>query len=237
MTTTSSTTTPQYKSPLLLGATGRVGGLILKNALAQQLQVTALVRDKSKLSPQPNLRIVEGSPLNARDIETALATGQCDSVISALANARTSDLPWAGQVSPLWFLRDSATATITAMRTAHVSRLIVISSWGVADDKPNTPWLFRFIQHYSTLNHTFQDHDAVDAVVKQSGLDWTLLRPVGFSGGEPDGLKVAVRDSSVGVGLSQGMIHRSVVAQFAVQTLNNAALVHKTPVMTQQKAV
>ena len=228
-----STTPPRYTSPLLLGATGRVGGLILKDALAQQLHVTALVRDKSKLTPQPNLRIIEGSPLNQHDMTTAL-TG-CDSVISALATARTSDLPWAKQTSPDWFMRDSVRNAITAMHSQHVRRLVIVSSWGVADDYPNVPWLFRWIVHYSTMYHVFQDHAAVDREVKESGLDWTLLRPVGFKAGEADGWRVVTHDSSVGVGLSRGMINRAVVARFALQGLNNAALVHKTPVMTQEK--
>ena len=230
----SSSTAAQYKCPLLLGATGRIGGLVLQEALANRMQVTALVRDKSKLAPQPNLRIVEGSPLSQHDVEAAMAG--CDSVISALANARTSDMPWAGQVSPLWFLRDASRTVTAAMRTHSLRRIVIVSSWGVADDYPNAPWLFRWIVHYSTLNHTFADHSAVDADVKASGLDWTLLRPVGFKAGEAEGWRVVTHESSVGVGMSQGMINRGVVARFALQSLNNAALVHKTPVMTQEKA-
>ena len=224
----------QYKSPLLLGATGRVGGLILQDALAQQLHVTALVRDASKLAPRPNLRIVEGSPLVAQDVKNAMEG--CDSVISALANARTSDMPWARQVSPDFFMRDSTRNIVQAMRDHSLRRLLIVSSWGVAEDFPNTPWLFRFIVHYSTMYHAFEDHGAVDADVKQSGLDWTLLRPVGFKGGEADGWRVVTHDNSTRVGLSQGMINRAVVARFALQALNNAALVQRTPVMTQEKA-
>ena len=231
--TTEAASTLQYRSPLLLGATGRVGGLILENALAQQMHVTALVRDKSKLAPHPNLRIVQGSPLNQPDVEAAMAG--CDSVISALANARTSDMLWAKQVSPDWFMRDSIRNVITAMRSHSLLRVVVVSSWGVAEDYLNTPWLFRVLVRYSTMHHPFADHGAVDADVKRSGLDWTLLRPVGFKAGDVDGWRVATHDSSVGVGLSQGMINRAVVASFALQALNDAALVHKTPVMTQEK--
>ena len=234
-TEASSTANRPYKSPLLLGATGRIGGLMLKDALAAQMHVTALVRDKSKLAPQPNLRIVEGSPLNPQDVQTAMAG--CDSVVCALATSRTSDMPWARQVSPDWFVRDSIRTTMAAMKQSNLRRLLVISSWGVADDYPNTPWLFQWIVHYSSLHHPFADHGAVDSEVKQSGLDWTLLRPVGFKGGEADGWRVVTRESSIGVGMSQGMINREVVARFAVQALNNAALVHKTPVMTQEKIV
>ena len=227
--------TPQYSSPLLLGATGRIGSLILQDALSQELQVTALVRDPTKLTPQPNLRIVQGSPLVQRDVEAAMQG--CDSVISALANARTSDMPWAAQVSPDWFMRDAIRTTTAAMRTHSLRRLVLVSSWGVGDDYPNTPWLFRLVQHYSTLRHTFADHDAVDSEVRASGLDWTLLRPVGFQAGGAEGYRVEQRDSSVGVGLSKGMINRGLVAQYAVQALNNAGLVRKAPVMTQARAV
>lgn len=225
--------TKQYSKPLLLGATGRVGGLILQEALSNHMQVTALVRDASKLAPQPNLRIVEGSPLSQSDLQAAMAG--CDSVITALANSRTSDMPWAAQVSPLWFMRDAMQATVSAMQATGLRRLVVMSTWGSAEDMPHTPWLFRFIVRWSTLNHTFKDHTAKDEVAKQSGLDWTLLRPVGFQKGEADGMRVVIQDSSTNVGMSRGMINRAVVARYTMQALNNQALMHKTPVMTQEK--
>ena len=230
----SSSPATAYRSPLLLGATGRLGSLILQAALAQQLHVTALVRDASKLAPQPNLRIVQGSPLVLRDVEAALSG--CDCVVSALANARTSDMPWAAQLSPDWFMRDAVRTVSSAMLGHDLRRLVVVSSWGVGDDYPHTPALFRLVLHYSTLRHIFQDHTAVDSAVRASGLDWTLLRPVGFTQGGAEGYRVEARDSSAGVGLSNGTIRRALVAQYAVQALNDEQLVHKAPVMTQARA-
>ena len=53
---------------LLVGATGRLGGFVLEEALARGHHVTALSRDPSKLAARPGLRVIAGPqhPLLAR---------------------------------------------------------------------------------------------------------------------------------------------------------------------------
>jgi putative NADH-flavin reductase len=65
---------------LLVGATGLTGEEIVKQGLAQRHDITALVRDASKLAlSDPCLRCVVGDILNRQDVDGAMA-GQ-DAVI------------------------------------------------------------------------------------------------------------------------------------------------------------
>ena len=45
---------------VLIGATGFVGNAVMKEALYRGNEVTVIVRDPGKLSPQKNLKIVQG---------------------------------------------------------------------------------------------------------------------------------------------------------------------------------
>ncbi|MFL6555230.1 MAG: NAD(P)H-binding protein, partial [Bacillus sp. (in: firmicutes)] len=58
----------------LFGATGRVGSIILENALSNQHSVRVLVRDRNKLNYIPEeLFVMEGNVLNETDIAESLS--------------------------------------------------------------------------------------------------------------------------------------------------------------------
>ena len=220
---------------LLLGASGRTGGCILDGLLRRHLSVDALVRDPFKFTPPPTsspstLRVVQGSPLNPSDLSNALIG--CDAVASALALARTSDSPFGGLTGPPFFMRDTVQATITAMQEGGVKRLVVVSSWGVGDDCPHAPFMFEAILYLTPLRHVFADHDAVDAAVRASGLDWTLARAVGFTS-KDTATSVAEFPTSVQLpGMS--WIHRRLVGEWVVKALDNSATIHQSLVIAQK---
>jgi len=73
---------------LLIGATGRTGEAIVKQGLAEGHEITALVRDASKVAvSDPHLHVAAGDILNAHDVDTAMA-GQ-DAVICSLGTGVT----------------------------------------------------------------------------------------------------------------------------------------------------
>ena len=95
---------------LLLGATGRVGQLIVQAALQRGLSVVALVRNPAKLSElqqqhSSRLSLVQGLPTSAADLKSAIAG--CDAVLSALGVVRTSDMPWGKPVGSVTLMSDS----------------------------------------------------------------------------------------------------------------------------------
>ena len=71
----------------IFGATGRVGGEILKRALADGHYVKALVRSK-KLESHPNLEVILGDVRNAIDVEKTIAG--VDAVFSAIGTERST---------------------------------------------------------------------------------------------------------------------------------------------------
>lgn len=118
---------------LLLGATGRTGTLVLKEALARGHSVTALVRSPAALEEaipadhpgRSGLTTVAGSPLSAADVAFALAASSSsspapvDAVITTLNPRRASDSPFAAvdpTDSPPRMRADSMVGVLAALR-------------------------------------------------------------------------------------------------------------------------
>lgn len=77
--------------------------------------------------------------------------------------------------------RAAATRTvISAMQEAGVRRLLVQSSLGAGDSAAQLPIPLNLITPL-VLAKPLADHNAQEAAVKDSGLDWTIVRPAGLS--------------------------------------------------------
>lgn len=162
---------------LLFGATGGTGRHLLTAALEAGHHVTALVRHADRVGVRhERLRVVVGDATDASWVD-ALVAGK-DAVLSALgapAVRRTR-------------VREEATREQVAAMTRHgVRRLISLSSHGVGDSASTLPWLMRWVVVPFYLRGVFADHDAQEALVRASDLDWTLVRPTHLSDGPATG--------------------------------------------------
>ena len=108
----------------LYGATGMIGSSILREALSRGHQVTAIVRDTSKLTPTDGLTIVKGDVLDTAGV-TATIKGH-DAVIAAVNNPP----------GDLQFYPRAALSLINALTQAGVKRLIVVGGAGSLEVAP-----------------------------------------------------------------------------------------------------
>jgi putative NADH-flavin reductase len=147
----------------VLGATGRTGRHLIESGLARGHSVTAFVRSPKAIGTQhERLKIVQGDPYDAKALAAAMAGH--DVVLSALGPR--------GSKGPHTLLRDCARSTIEAMRTAGVSRIVIVSAaLAFAQSGPL----------YAFFRWMFSDHVAdilaMEALLSDSGLDWTIVRP------------------------------------------------------------
>lgn len=152
---------------LVLGANGKVGRLIVQKLLDKHCDVRAFVHGHSSLPSHSNLEIVAGDIHRAADVQSALAG--CDAVISTLGSwgTKTKDI----QVSAMQHL-------IPAMKAQGTLRVVSITGAGVFDvgDKP------RLLDHINRLalltitNKIFRDGENHVRLLRESDLDWTVLR-------------------------------------------------------------
>ncbi len=153
---------------LVLGATGGTGRLIVKEALARGFEVRALVRSAAKASGLDGAEIFIG---DARD-EAALhkALQGRDAVVSALGTP----------VSPfreVTLLSSATNALVNAMKAAGVARLVCITGMGAGDSAGHGGFVFDRLIQPALLRKVYADKNRQEAVVRNSGLDWVLVRP------------------------------------------------------------
>jgi len=80
----------------------------------------------------------------------------------------------AGGFNPL---RVSGRLQIIEGYAEEVKRLISLSSLGVGESRENLDFFTKHIIVDIFLRHPFADHKRQEAVVRQSSLDWTIVRP------------------------------------------------------------
>lgn len=166
------------KKIIIFGPTGTVGAHILQQALQAGHQITAFCRNKLnlKITEHPNLTIVEGDVYNVEQTVNAL-NGQ-DIVIIALGSGKSRKST----------VRSEGTKNIIAgMQQHHVNRLICQTTLGAGDSHKNLNFFWKRIMFGWFLKQVFLDHELQEEYVKNSDLDWTIVRPGGFTDGARTG--------------------------------------------------
>ncbi|HYG51342.1 MAG TPA: NAD(P)-binding oxidoreductase [Flavobacteriales bacterium] len=209
----------------ILGATGRTGKWVLQTALKNGHTVHALVRNKTKLENyQGNLTVFEGVPSD-NDLLAKAITG-CDALISTLNISRTSDFPWAKLRTPPTLMSDTVKKIID---TGLVKRVVVCSAWGTHETKKDIPAWFRFMINNSKIGLGYADHERQETLLKNSNLDWTIVRPVGLINSEKEKEIRVILDKTQKPRLT---ISRKNVAKFMVEAVEKNVYIKQTPVIS-----
>jgi putative NADH-flavin reductase len=153
----------------VFGATGGTGLRVVEQALAAGHEVRAVVRDPTRLAPDPpGLEVVVADVMDPSSIVEAV-TGS-DAVVSAIGSRNGR--------APTTVCADSARSIVAAMHRAGTRRLVVVSGTGPFDEGegPGMRYLLKPIAR-RFLKHVFDDFVAMEKIVRVSGLDWTIVRP------------------------------------------------------------
>ncbi|MEL6558102.1 MAG: NAD(P)H-binding protein [Bacteroidota bacterium] len=198
---------------LLLGATGRTGKHILAQCLEKGLQVNCLVRDSSKVTPANGLEIYQGDVANKSDLMRA--SNGCSQVVSILNISRKSDFPWSKLRTPPTLLSDTMHQLIEVVKTNDIQKITVCSAWGVAESKKDIPVWFRWMIDNSNIGVAYKDHQKQEEILKSSGLNYTIVRPVGLTNAKIHN----VRESFNNQPKPTMLISRKTVASYFVECL------------------
>jgi putative NADH-flavin reductase len=194
---------------VIFGATGRTGRLLVKGALARGHDVTAFVRAPDKLgSLQDLVHVVQGDVLDGGAVSDAV-DGQ-DAALVALGVAVKKRDPAVNAQGTLNVIR--------SMQRYGLRRLVVLSAGGAQQGPdPNLPWAFEHVVKPLFLKHAFADLRRMETSVRQSELDWTIVRA---AGGLTDGPARGGYRVGPGHSLSGGRrIARADVAAFMLDEL------------------
>lgn len=209
----------------VFGATGRTGKHIVEEVAKRGFIPVCLVREKSKEKiTEPKAFSIIGSPLEYEDVLETI--DGCDAVLLALNIARKSDWPWAKVITPPNLLDVTMKNIVRAMSETEIRRVITVSAWGVGDSYREVNWIFRFLINNTKVGMAYAGHEDQERVLRQSGLDWTAVRPVGLSN---ETWNSRVRVSFKGEKKLRMTISRKDVAKFMLDILEDKKYFQTTP--------
>ncbi|WP_276122179.1 NAD(P)-dependent oxidoreductase [Pararhizobium qamdonense] len=205
---------------LVLGATGPTGPHIVSQAVSCGYDVTLLVRSPEKAADMKGAKIVVG---DARD-ETVLrqAVKGRDAVISALGTP-------ASPFREVTLLSTATRALVSAMKAEHVSRLVTITGMGAGDSAGHGGLLSDNLIFPLLLRKVYADKNRQEAIIRDSGLDWTIVRPTVLNNKPRHETIQTLTDFSQFRG---GSISRENVATFVLDQVTTDHWLRKSPLIT-----
>ena len=160
---------PALEKLAILGATGRTGQQLVRQALVKGLKVRALARDPSKLTLE-GVEVIQGE-LNDPQVLGTLFTG-AQAVLSALGGRSISS----GGLHSV-----SMRGIVSAMQAAGVRRYVGLSSGAASVPTDKTSFVMRTFLGAARvfLPRYIEDKQAEVEALLASDLDWTLIRVAG----------------------------------------------------------
>ena len=218
----------------VLGATGRTGIWIVKEALNRGYAVNALVRAQSSLDIEhPDLTVFKGVPTSAKDL--ARTMDGCDAVLNALNISRKTEWwLWSNLSSSPTFLSEVAQKVVAVAKEIDLKRCLTVSAWGTGSTKQDIPAWFRFFINNTKIGVTYRDHERQEAIWEKSGLDWTVVRPVGLTNDTAE-KPIQVLLESKTTKPDKLTISRRMVATFMLDALENDPYIQQKPIIFYKK--
>lgn len=193
---------------VIFGATRGTGKQVMEQALQAGHDVTVVVRRPVEIMHE-RLNIVRGDVMKLSEFERAMA-GQ-DVVVSSLGVANRE---------PTNLYSQGITNIINAMRDAKIHRLICLSASGF---DPGPLWqrvIARPLLNFA-FKYGYDDMKRMENIVRESGLDWTIIRPPRLT----DGARTGSYQIAVNRHLTSGWkISRADLADYIVKHLDDPAI-------------
>ena len=152
---------------IVFGATGSVGRLAVEQLLTEGHEVTAFARRIDALGIEhEQLRLFKGNAMRIESVVEAME-GHDAAVIALGAGAsRKSRVRSVGTRN-----------VIEAMQQLGIRRLICQTTLGAGESWANLNFFWKRIMFGLLLRPVFKDHEVQEQLVRDSGLDWTIVRP------------------------------------------------------------
>lgn len=187
----------------VLGATGKTGSEVVKQALEAGYTVNVLVRRPDSLTSHAKLNVIVGDATDAKDVATA--SKDTDVIVSALGAMGGS------------LMTDAVTAIISASEVTGVKRFILMSSFAVRKEQLSSGMKFLVGM---AMGKIVQDKSASEELLRKSDLDWTIVYAARLTD-DAKGAKVRVLGSTETIGMKNNIARADVAAWMLEEAQKN----------------
>ena len=203
----------------IVAATGGIGRELLEQALAARHSVAAIVRHPNGLPRDVRVFTTDLASPDQATLQSAISGA--DAVVSGLGARSAADVGVAAR---------GTRAILQAMTATGVRRIVVVSAAPIgtvpSPGRPNPPKYDPgdgyFMRHLlapltkRALRHHYADLARMEDVLRESGVDWTIVRPPRLT----DGPLTAHYRIAFGQNLRRGLfVSRADVAHFMLRAV------------------
>lgn len=202
----------------VIGANGRTGKILVELALAAGLSVTAGVHSTNNLSPHERLTVMQCDATKKSDL-AKLITGQ-EAVVSFIGHTKDSSQH---------VQTEAIQALASVMEAQYIRRVVSLTGTGVRFPGDHITLIDRILNTSVNLIDPARVRDGVDhvEVLKQSSLDWTVLRVLKLQNTTPK--PFALREH----GPTKWYVSREEVAEAALQVLKHGTFIKQAPILSK----
>ena len=206
---------------IVFGATGGIGHHAVRHALEKGYEVVAYVRNPSKIKEEhPRLTVAKGDLTDYEAMRGAVAG--CDAVVWTVGVSM--DRHYEGMPA-----LNGHKLLLKAMEETGVKRLV---DWGTPSvkfekDKRSFITVFPGIGAAILFPKSKKEMIAIGDLLKQSQLDWTLVRFLRPTDGKPIGTaKVTFGDKKINMSIT-----RDDIAKFMIEQVESREYLHSMPII------
>lgn len=171
---------------VIFGATGATGRCLLEQALDEGYIVTAFARNPLALPTRhARLTFVTGDVFQKAPVEEAVADQ--DAVLCAIGGHDRLRVALSGHPRQPGLCTIGTRNILEAMKKYGVFRFICLSAWGIGESFDRLPFVFKHIILPLLMKEEYEDKEAQEQLIRQSHLDWTIVRPSRLTNGPRTG--------------------------------------------------
>jgi putative NADH-flavin reductase len=205
---------------LIIGASRGIGRRLVELALDESHTVTALVRNPEQLTVRHDrLSVIKG---DIRDNEAVNRAVEAQDAVCLTIGINPTR-------KPVTVFSEGAKTVIGALTHTDANQLICVTGIGAGDSKNHGGFFYDRIFNPLLLKTIYEDKERQEALVRNSNLEWVIVRPGFLTNGPLTGTYRVLIDLA---GVTAGKISRADVAHFILNEIKQKAYLSKTPLLT-----
>lgn len=206
---------------LVIGASRGIGAEAVRYGLMCGHSVRAFARSAGDLPDHPQLSRIAGDATDAADVTPAVDSA--DAVLMCLGIPKSAR----ALARPTTLFSTATAVVLDAMQATGVRRLIAVTGFGAGDSRAAVGRIMG-LPFEAVMGRAYADKTRQEVLIRNSGTDWTLVRPGILTGGAMTGrYRVLTRPGD----WRMGLIGRRDVAHFMVTAADAGTHVHEAPVL------
>jgi putative NADH-flavin reductase len=209
---------------LVIGGSRGIGLDCVRHALDRGHVVRAFARSAQSI-PLEHERLDKRTGDATRPDDVGAALDGVEAVILALGVPRTAS----ALLRPVHLFSEATAVLVPAMEERGIRRLLAVTGFGAGDSYARVSSAER-IAFQAIMGRAYADKTRQEALIMDSGLDWTIARPGILTSNRGTGRYQVLTEPAT---WRNGVIARADVAHFLIHAAEDGTFIREAPVLVR----